>query len=303
MSREKRGTWLVIMSALLWGVSGVTVQYVFMKGYFTTGQVVALRMLLSGVLLLIYDVISKDSGVYRIFHSKRDVISLILFTVIGTAGVQYTFFAAVEAANSSTASILQYVYPIIVLFIVTRQQHRHPTGMEGFRICLAIIGTFFIATHGHMDSLAITGEALGWGLTSALCLALYTVFSKEMVAKWGTPVLNGWGMFLGGILIAVLSYKDWSSFQLTGMSSLCLGIIVIFGTLIPFGTFLKGVLYVGSITASALCSIEVLAILIWSMILFGQQVFLGDMIGMACIISAVVIPAIAERVERSLGKF
>ncbi|SHJ39977.1 DMT family transporter [Hespellia stercorisuis] len=298
MKTEQKGTLFVIISALMWGVSGVTVQYSYMQNYFTTGQIVGVRLLTTGVLLLIYNLMKKDAGIYRIFKDWRDVLGLAFFSIVGMAGVQYTFFATVEESNSPTASILQFLYPVIVLFIVTRQQRRMPTGLESFRIALAIVGTFLIATHGQLGSLAITKEALGWGLASAMCMALYTVYSKRIVAKWGTWVVNGWGMFFGGIVIALISHDEMREIQWSVGGVVCLWVIVLMGTLIPFGLYLKGVLYVGGIKASALCCIETLAILVWAVILFGQKLEPGDVAGIVCIISAVVIPAVLEQREK-----
>ncbi len=53
-SRTK-GLMLVIIGAMLWGISGTVAQYLFQKKGFSPEWLVVIRLLVSGIILLTYD--------------------------------------------------------------------------------------------------------------------------------------------------------------------------------------------------------------------------------------------------------
>ena len=64
-SLRLKGLFLVTSGALLWGVSGTVAQYLFQDENFTPEWLVVMRMLLSGILLLIIGVIKGDKNILR----------------------------------------------------------------------------------------------------------------------------------------------------------------------------------------------------------------------------------------------
>lgn len=116
MKSESRikGIVLVITAAMLWGVSGTVAQFLFQKNGFTPEWLVVIRLLISGIALLVFAVIKGGQDIFQIWKSKEDCIKLILFSIIGMLGVQYTYFAAIKYGNAATATILQYMSPVII---------------------------------------------------------------------------------------------------------------------------------------------------------------------------------------------
>lgn len=88
---------------------------------------------------------------------------------------QYTYFTAISASNAGTATVLQYIGPVLILIYLSIRTKRLPRKSELLAISLAVLGTFLLATHGKPGSMVLSGKALGWGLLSAGALAVYTV--------------------------------------------------------------------------------------------------------------------------------
>jgi len=84
-------------------------------------------------------------------------------------------------------------------------QKRLPTAREYLAIFLVIIGTFFIATHGNISNMIINTSGLIWGLLAAVALALYTLIPGNITKQYSSITITGYGMLLGGIVLAVLS--------------------------------------------------------------------------------------------------
>lgn len=144
-------------------------------------------------------------------------------------------------------------------------------------------------TQGNIQRLYISGWALFWGISSAVALAFYTLQPRNLLAKWSSSIVVGWGMLIGGISFSFINppwvfQGDWSV-----SSNLSVIFIVIFGTLIAFYCFLESLNYIGASEASLLASVEplsaVLLSVIWLQVTFGIEEWLGTL----CIISTVTI--------------
>lgn len=107
-------------------------------------------------------------------------------------------------------------------------------------IIMAIAGTFIIATHGQVTELAITPIGLFWGLFSAVTYALYILLPAKAIEKWGSLIVIGLGMLLGGLVfpIAIQAWKY--KLPLTGENLLALFGLVFIGTVFAYTIFLRG---------------------------------------------------------------
>ena len=114
-----RGLCLVTCGTLLWGVSGTVAQFLFQEKGITSQWLVVVRMIVAGNLLLAFGGIRKDKNILLIWKNKKDVVGLIIFALLGMLGVQYSFFASIQYGNAATATILQYLAPVIIMIYIT----------------------------------------------------------------------------------------------------------------------------------------------------------------------------------------
>src|SRR5690606_8973394 len=134
-----------------------------------------------------------------VWKDRKDSIKLLIFSITGIVAIQYTYFAAINHSNAATATVLQYVGPIIIAVYLAVKHRRPPKPNELVAIFLAVAGTFLLVTHGDIDSLAISPIALFWGLSSAVALAVYTLQTLPLLAKYKATSVIGWGMLCGGL--------------------------------------------------------------------------------------------------------
>lgn len=109
-----KGIVLVLIAATSWGVSGTVAQYLFHQQGFSTNWLVVIRLLLAGLGLLLFAHIVGKQNIWSIWKNKQNRMQLVLFGIIGMLGVQYTFFMAIEEGNAATATILQYLAPVLI---------------------------------------------------------------------------------------------------------------------------------------------------------------------------------------------
>jgi drug/metabolite transporter (DMT)-like permease len=280
---------LVIIGAMLWGISGTVAQYLFQKKDFSPEWLVVIRLLISGLILLLYAFIKDKQNVWKIWSSKRDSLSLIFFSVLGMLGVQYTYFAAIKYGNAATATILQYLSPVIIVCYLAIRRKKIPNSQEIIAVGLAMLGTFFIITKGNIHSISISKLALFWGISSAFAAAFYTLQPHSLLNKWGSTLVVGWGMLVGGVTFSFI-HQPWNFTGQWSITSIFAVIfVVLFGTLIAFYCYLESLKYIQPTETSVLSSVEPLSAaflsVLWLHIPFGMP----ECLGTVCIIVTIII--------------
>lgn len=269
------GLIMAIGSAVFWGISGTCAQYLFEQKGLDPGWLVCWRMLLAGLILVLFSMSEKKFRHLPNLEKKPlDVVKLLLFSILGMVAVQFTYFYSISLSNAATATVLQYIGPLLVVGFYAIKHRRWPILAEYASLALALVGTFLLVTHGSFDTLVISEAALFWGFLSALALAFYTIQPVGLLRTYSPSTITGWGMLLGGIAFSHLQplgrcrgFGIWKQDLLLPTSfflEVCW--ILLF--------FLKSVTIIGATTASLLCSVEPLAAagvaVVWLGIYFGR---------------------------------
>jgi drug/metabolite transporter (DMT)-like permease len=279
-----KGIILVIIGAMLWGISGTVAQYLFQKKGFSPEWLVVVRLLVSGLILLIYASLKGNQNIWKIWGSKHNSLQLLLFSIIGMLGVQYTYFAAIQYGNAATATILQYLSPVIITGYLAMRTKKFPNYQETLAIVLGMVGTFLIITKGNMHSLSISKLALVWGISSAFAAAFYTLQPRSLLKNWGSTLVVGWGMLVGGIAFSFI-HQPWNFTGHWSVTSILAVIfVVLFGTLIAFYCYLESLNYIRPTETSVLSSVEPLSAVFLSVVWLRVPFGIPEWLGTVCII-------------------
>ncbi|QOT01333.1 EamA family transporter [Brevibacterium sp. JNUCC-42] len=270
-----KGMVMVITGAGLWGISGTAAQQLFQQVNISTEWLVTIRLLISGMILLLLSSFSpKRYQIFGIWKDKKESVKIILFGIVGMLGVQYTYFASINAGNAAVATLLQYLAPIFITFYLIIKCKKFPTKIDTISIFLALLGTFLLLTNGSTENLTVSKPAIIWGILSGLTLAFYTLYSKGLLDKWASSIVVGWGMIIGGIGLTLLNFISTRKIiflsrieNITLETFLLIGFVVIFGTLIAFYLYLESIRYITPKETSLLGCTEPLAAIISSVLL------------------------------------
>ncbi|MCR5175351.1 MAG: DMT family transporter [Anaerovibrio sp.] len=291
MTNRSKGLFMVSFGASMWGGSGVAGQYLLQDCGFSTEWLVVSRMILSGIILLLADRLIYRKSLFSIWHDRKDAWEVLLFAVFGMLAVQYTYFACIKHGNAAAATVLQYLMPVFIIIYITLSTRKLPRLIEIICVFMAMTGTFLLVTHGRLDYLSISPTAIFWGLLSAVAAAFYTVQPKRLIRKWRAPLIIGWGMLIGGIMLMPIN-PPW---QFTGNWTIGTGLIytyiIIFGTVLAFGCYLGSIKHIQPSEASILGSLEPLSAIILSILFLNTSFGLIDIIGTVLIIGTVFLLA------------
>src|SRR5690349_18604651 len=102
-----KGMIMAIIGAGLWGVSGTVAQQLFQQLNISTEWLVTVRLLISGIILLLLSSCSPNRDqIFGIWKHKSESIKILLFGILGMLGVQYTYFASINEGNAAVATLL-----------------------------------------------------------------------------------------------------------------------------------------------------------------------------------------------------
>ncbi len=285
------GILITIIGAVGWGFSGTCAQLLFSHTeYGVTPQwVVCVRSVLAGAFFLCLALVRDRARLFAAVKSPRTMGSMFVFGVFGILLCQVCYLFAIQASNAGTATVLQSLNLLIILVVMCIRLRRRPTVKEYVGVALAVIGTFLVSTHGSITGLAISPEALGWGLATAVAAALYTLLPGKLLYEHGSIVTTGIAMAMAG-LVSCLLFRPWEfevHLDLEGYA--VVAAIVCIGTIVSFLCFLNGVKLVGSMLAGLLGCAEPVTACILSAGWLGTVFVPVDIVGIIMIIVMMVL--------------
>ncbi|AGA69175.1 putative permease, DMT superfamily [Desulfitobacterium dichloroeliminans LMG P-21439] len=284
-----RGVLFTLIGGISWGFSGACGQYLFSVKGINPHWVTAVRMFTAGLIIFCFVLFKYKEKMVGLFSNKKDRWTLIGFSIFGLIFCQYTYLLAISYTNAGTATVLQYLGPLLIMVFVCGIDRRLPTKIEGIAIVLAVTGTFLLTTHGSLSNLVISSQGLFWGLMSALGLMLYTIIPGRIISRWGSIVVTSCGMLMGGLILLVLVRPwripvslDWQVFL--GMLA-----IIVIGTVVSFTLYLQGVSDIGPVKASMIACVEPVAATLFSAFWLNTPFVGADILGFAFIITTVIL--------------
>ena len=199
---EVIGVIITLLGAVLWGVSGASVQFLSNFRDMNLEWLVTMRLITAGLLTVIYAWFRFGNSIFNVFHSVKDTLGLIVFGVFGMALCQYTYFRSIALAGAGIATVLQYLAPSMIIIYLLVRYGKRPSKGEMVSVILALVGT--ICLMGNDDGLSIESfplMVLVWGLLSAVGVAVYSISPVDLLNKYGTLPIVGFGMLISGILM------------------------------------------------------------------------------------------------------
>lgn len=289
MNDKVKGITLAGLGGSLWGVSGILAQLLFNEFHASSEWLVSIRLVFAGILILLYSALIKREKVFDIIKNKADLLQLIAFAVLGMVGVQYLFFKTIETSSASLATILQFTAPIFVyLWLLITREKTFNLG-EFSLVLLTFLGVFLIVTNGSFTSISVSTLGLITGIGSAIAVAFYTLQPRKILAKYGSPIVVGWGMLIGGFVFQFISPLWEPNFELNLYALVVLLSIIVFGTAVAFLSYLSSVQYIDPSLASIMTALEPLLAAVLSVFVFSQAFGIFEIIGIIIVLVSVLL--------------
>ena len=236
-------------AAALWGVSGVVAKTLFNR-QIEPWTLLAIR--LSGAFVILLLILSLRRVPLRVPSNQ---IGRLIVLGMAMTSAQFTYYLTISLTDVSTALFLQYTAPVFVVMYAWLIEKEPLTALKVAAILLAIVGSYLLVTGG--EGIRVSPLGLLTGILSAVAFGLYAILGRGRVRQVGS-----WTVLLYAIGTAAavwnLIIPPWKTFgrayapEEWGL----FGFIIVFGTILPFGSFLYGLRTISPSGASLTATLE-----------------------------------------------
>ena len=232
---------------------------------------------------------------------------LVLHGLVGVAGLQWTYFVAIDRLPVGMALLLEYQAPILVALWarVVQKESVRPRMWVG--LGLALVG--MAAVTGIWRGLAFDTVGIVAGLGAAVCFAAYF-----LIGEHGVGLLDPLRVILWAFLVATVAMNlvsPLTSFdtgllddaapllgRLDGLSVpvwTALTWVILLGTLIPFAVALLALQHLPATTVTMASMLEPVGVSVLGWIWFRESLGAVAVVGCAAVVAGIVLAQSARR--------
>lgn len=278
------GYLLVAAAAISWGAQSAIAKLLLTSGSSPAALVsarTATAFLLMAAALGLAD--------RRLLRTRpRELGHLALLGIVGMAVSQYGYYAALTRIPVATALLIIYTSPLFVLAasVLWDREPLRPGDVIAAVVTLAGTG-LVVRAHGT-GSLGFHAVGVMAAILSALTFAFYSLWARRMaprVSPWTgltyslgcaavfwIPVAPPWAF-----LSAEHAPRMWLSFA----------VVVVFGTLVPFGLYLAGLRWISAAHANITSTIEPVVAAAGAYVVLGEALAWPQLVGGLLVLSGV----------------
>lgn len=289
MSKSIKGILFTLLAGICWGLSGVAGERLMLEGDITAKWLVPVRLLSSGIILMIHQIIVHKNGIFDVFKSRKNVFDMLIYSVLGIMLCQFTYFYTIQHSNAGTATVLQYIAPAIIMVVTCIGERRRPRFIEGICVLMVLSGVFILATHGDVSSLAMSPIALVVGIISAFTVVIYSLSPANLMKQFSPLYLLAWAFVIGGGILAII-FRLWEFSPHLNLARIGLvAVTSVVGSIMGYALYLLGVKNIGGAKACLIGSVEPVSAAVFSALIIGTEFAFLDIVGFILIILTVII--------------
>jgi drug/metabolite transporter (DMT)-like permease len=286
------GLLIALASAAAFGGSGPFVKPLLEAGW-SPSAAVAVRAGAAGLVLLPLALRSVAWRPGALTSSWRAVVP---FGVVGVAGTQLCYFAAIDRLPVGVALLIEYLGPVLLVLYTWGTTRRRPASVTLVGAVVATGGLFLVLDLTGATDLDPIGVA--WALGAAVCLACYFTLSARR-GELPTLALTASGLAVGAATTAAVGAVGLLPLSAVGGEVDLLGstvpwwvpmaIVVLISTSFAYVSGVEAATRLGARVASFVGLIEVVFAVLLSWALLDEVPTAIQLLGGALIVAGVVL--------------
>ncbi len=274
---------LLVVATIIWGFSFVVMKDVV--GVLPPAWLLGIRFVAAGLILLAV----LWRRVRRAFSSKALMAGMLLGVFDFSA-----FWAQTVGLENTTPGInafLTATYCVIVPFLWWLVARKRPTVFNVGAAVLAVAGIWLVSSSSSGETFSL-GLGEGMTLLGALLFAVHIVFVSKFAKKHDVLALTVFQFLTEGTLGCLVgagfeALPPLSAITPTLVASMAF--LAVFASVVAFGIQNVALAYVPPAQASLFLSLESVFGVLFSVLLYGEQIGLRLLVGFALIFVAIVV--------------
>lgn len=294
---KKFASLFIIAAAVCWGVIGLSTRALAEAGL-SSFQICAVRCILAGAGL---------SAVLGIVSPKTlciDWRDLWMFFGTGVCSIVFfnvCYFSTIEQTTLSAAAILLYTAPVFVMLMAAVFFREAITGRKIICLILALSGCVLV-TGVLSGQNTMTPLGILTGLGSGFGYALYSIFGRAALAKYGSLTVTTYTFIVAGICVLPFC-RPFEIVRCTASPSAVGSVLflAVVSTVIPYLLYTAGLRYTEAGKASVMASVEPVVASAVGILAFRESMTLSAAVGSLLVLTSVVLlnlPAGKEKTDR-----
>ncbi len=276
-----RGYLFIVAAALLWGNIGPFSRLAFSQGIGPM-EVAFWRATLAWILFGTHAALRRE-----VRMQWRDLGHVIVFALLGVTAFYASYQVAVIRGGAALAAVLLYTGPawVTVMARIFFQEALTPVKLLALGLTLAGVvavaaGSGDVLLTGRVDLLAI-----GAGLASGFCYALYYIYGKRFSGRYSSPNLFFYLLPIGAVSLYPL--VDFS--PKTPTAWLAMAALAFFCTYGAYFCYYLGLRHLEASRAAITATLEPVVAAVVAYFWWGEYFSLSGYAGSVAILAAVVL--------------
>ncbi len=289
---KTRAFLFVIFAGVLWGTSGIF-SYLLTPYGFTAWQMTALRGLVALLCLLIYASFFRCAS----FRVQWRELLLYLFVGLSLFGTSGCYFAAMRLTSVSTAVVLMYTAPILVMLFSVLFWKERFTKLKLLSVAVMLLGCVLVS--GVIGGLRLNAIGLAVGLLSGISYASYNILTKYATKKGCPPLsITLYGALFMALIALCVCRPHLILTAVSSRPAVTLPLILLLGAvtfILPYLFYAKGLEALPAGTASSLSIVEPMSATLFSIAFLHEKPSVFSILGILLILSAVFLLSRADK--------
>ena len=276
----------IILAGVLWGTSGLFVHFLTPLG-FSSLQMTAMRGVVAFLCMFILALL-KNRDIFRV--SKRE-LALFAASGLGIFGTASSYYAAMQLTSVSTAVVLMYTAPIIVMVYSVLFMGEKMTAIKGVAVLAMLVGCCLVS--GMIGGMKFHALGIFMGLLSGISYSAYNIFTKVQMRGNSHPLSATLYCFMFMAIFSLVSCQPFEASKIVMehfWASVPLMIGIGIGTcVLPYFLYTLALKELPAGTASALGIVEPMSATVFSVLFLQEQLSVYSVCGIVLILVAVFL--------------
>jgi len=276
------GLVIAVLAAATFGTSGAVIKPLLEAGWSPAAAVTA-RALIGGLVLLPVALVMVRGKWDAVWRGRWRIV---LMALIGVAGTQLVYFAALQRIPVSTAVLVEYMAPVLLVVVAWVRLRTMPKVVVLVGSVVAIAGLVLVVSPS--GDVGFDPLGLAFALLAMVGCAIYYVVAARPSDGLPPVALAGFGLVIGGVVLGLVGLTGALPFTMTFGTADILGGVPWWIPLLFVAVVSTAVAYVLSITASEMLGsrlasfaglLEVVAATVYAWLLLGENLTLLQGLG------------------------
>lgn len=292
-SRTSLGLVIAVFAALTFGGSGALIKPLLEAGW-SPAAAAGTRALLGGLILLPVALVLLRGKWDSVYRARWRILAMAL---VGSAGTQLVYFAAVQRVPVSTAILLEYMAPVLLVLFVWVRSRSIPRWVVLVGSVVAVAGLVLVVSPSSTGSLDPLG--LLFGVLAMIGCAVYFVIAATPSDGLPPIAFASLGLIGGGATLLVLgfigvlpftaAFGDLPFFGTPTPWWVPLIVVAVVSTAFAYASSIASSEMLGSRLASFVGLLEVVAAAFYAWLLLGEAITPLQLLGGVLILAGIAL--------------